>query len=99
MVSGMSNSPDIGYIILAVLGLGFALFFKDKAKKEEAEAIISETQAKDAPLVAQQAQDEAQMKVVDKGLQDMLAEREKLRKQYVTDQQKADSWNKPDGNK
>jgi len=84
-------------VVLGVIATGFAAFYKNKATEEETKAVVSETQAKDAPLVAQQAQDEAQLKTVDKGIQDMLAEREKLRNQYVTDQQKADSWNKPNG--
>lgn len=91
----MSNYVEfLGPTVLAIIGLGLAFFYKSKAETSEAKAIISEVAAKDAPLAAQQAQDEAGIKQVDKGIQDMLDERKKLRDQYLTDQQRADSWKK-----
>lgn len=81
-------------IILAVLGGSIGLFFKSKADKLAAKVITSETKIKDAPLAAKQTENETKIKEVDKGIQDMLDERKKLRDKYLTDQEKADSWNK-----
>lgn len=83
-------------IILAVLGGGIGLFFKNKADKLAAKDIMSDTKIKDAPLEAKQIENESKIKEVDKGIQDMLNERRKLRDKYLTDQEKADSWNKKD---
>lgn len=80
--------------MLAGLAGLLALFYKEKAEKAETSAIESQTAAKDAPLVAQQQQDEVKIKQVDENIQQIMDERAKLRDQYATDQQKADSWNK-----
>lgn len=80
-------------MLAAIAGL-VALIYKAKAEKAEAESIESHVAAQDAPLVAQQQQDEQKIKVVDENIQKIMDEREKLRNQYLTDQQKADSWNK-----
>lgn len=88
------------YLILVpaafgILGTFLALYYKSRATSAETTAIVSQVQAKDAPLAAQQAQDQAGIAATDKGIKDMMVERDKLRNQYVTDQQKADSWNNP----
>lgn len=96
MASGISNSFSwIPFVLAAVAGI-VALIYKKKAENAEAEVIVSRTQTADAPLAAQQARDEAQIKQVDENIQKIMDEREKLRDQYAkeTDQQKADSWNK-----
>ena len=71
-----------------------ALFYKAKAEKAEENVVESVTAAKDAPLVAQQQQDEMKIKQIDEDIKKIMDEREKLRHQYLTDQERADSWNK-----
>lgn len=84
-------------LVLAVVAGILALVYKKKAEEAETEVIISHTQAADAPLAAQQAQDQVQIKQVDENIQKIMDERAKLRDQYAqeTDQERADSWNKP----
>jgi type III secretory pathway component EscV len=91
LVSGLSSWVPI--ILAAIAGI-LALIYKTKAEKAEETATESVTAAKDAPLVAQQQQDETKIKQVDENIQQIMDEREKLRNQYLTDQQKADEWNK-----
>lgn len=90
------NYLDYLPLALGVLGSLAALYYKNRATKAETIAITSEVHAKDAELVVEQNQVEEKKKEVDKGIQNMLAEREKLRNKYVNDQQRADSWNKKD---
>jgi hypothetical protein len=75
-----------------LLGL-LALIFRNKGIEQAEQLIQSQTKAEDAPLAAQQAADVAQVKVDDAGIQALKDEREKLRNEYLTDQQKADTWN------
>lgn len=80
---------------LAIGGGLLALFFKGKSDKATAEASIAEVKVADAPLAIKQDEVHDQIKEIDKGIAQMKAEREKMRNEYITDQQKADSWNKP----
>lgn len=90
----MINSSLLSGIGLLVMAL-VALFFKNKADKATADAQISKIAAQDAPLSAQQTNDEAKIKVIDAGIQkmkdDQLKMQESLKNQ--TDQDRADSWN------
>ncbi len=79
---------------ITVLSILVALFFKNKATKAEDKVISSEVQVKDAPLQAQQAQDEAAIQQVDAGLQHMIDEKKKIENQQKTNEERADSWNK-----
>lgn len=81
---------------IGILGSLFAIYYKNRATKSETQSIIAEVKAKDAPLVAEQNQIEEKKKEVDKGIQDMMVEREKLRNKYVSDQERANSWDKKD---
>lgn len=91
LASGISSW--FPFVLAAIAGI-LALIYKEKAEKAEASAIESQTAAKDAPLVAQQAQDEVKLKEANEDIQKIMDEREKLRNKYVTDQERADSWNK-----
>ncbi len=86
------DSQLIGAVLVIVAGL-VALFYKGKADNVSAEAIEAKVEVKDAPLAAKQEETKEQIKEVDAGIQQMKDEREKLRNQYITDQQRADSWN------
>lgn len=66
-----------------------ALFFKNEAAKAIAASILSKTQVKDAPLAAKQDQLKQQISDIDKSIQDRMNEHDKM-----TDQEKADKWNK-----
>lgn len=90
----ISNYFSFIPIILAAIAGILALIYKKKAETAEEQVIISHTQAQDAPLASQQAQDEAQIKQVDETLQKLENEREKANKPDKTDKDKAASWNK-----
>lgn len=94
LVSGISSYFSWLPLALAAIAGLVALIYKSKAEQAEAEALVSHTQDEDAPLVAKQAQDEVAIKQVDENIQAIMDERTKLRDQYLTDQQKADNWNK-----
>lgn len=83
----------IPYIIAVIAGL-VALFFKNKAEQSSADALIAKVEAKDAPLAARQAEDQAKIKAVDADIEAMKEERKKLRDEYLTDQERANKWNK-----
>jgi hypothetical protein len=86
----LSMLGGVGTLVAALL----ALIFRNKIIDLTAKAAEAQVVAKDAPLVAQQAEDQAKIKQTDDSIQQLKDERERLRNQYVTDQQKADSWNK-----
>ncbi len=89
----MSDLYTLIPLILAGLGGLAAWFFKGQADRAKAGSIVSETKVQDAPLAAQQAQDEAKIREVDAGIQQIKDERERLRNQYISDQERANSWN------
>ena len=93
-VSGANKFFSWFPIALAAIAGVLALFYKHKADKAEADNIESETRIQDAPLVAQQAENAAKLERVNEDIKKIHEEREKLRNQYITDQEKADSWDK-----
>lgn len=89
----MNNYEGLGPYIAVIIAVLAALYYKDRSDKSGAKVITSETEAKDAPLVAQQKQNESEIKKVDEGIQKMIDERNKLHDQHLTDQERANSWN------
>ncbi len=90
----MGDKLSILSIIIGLLGAGVALFFKSQADKAGAGAIESKVQVKDAPLAARQQDDETKIHEIDAGIQKMKDDQEKMKQQRLTDQQRADNWNK-----
>lgn len=83
------NFTELGGLILIIGTFLYSLFRRSGSNVEQ------ETKAQDAPLVQKQEEIKADIKEVDKGIDEMKAERERLRNEYLTDQQRADQWNKP----
>lgn len=88
------NLSIVSVIFAGLAGL-IAWFFKNKADRATAQVIESKVAIQDAPLAQKQADDKEKIKEVDAGIQAIKDEREKMRNQYLTDQQRADSWTKP----
>lgn len=63
------------------------------------QATVQKTEDEDKTLQQQQIDNQQKLAQVNKDLEALYAEREKLRNQYAnqTDQERADSWNKPPG--
>lgn len=70
-------------IVLAAIAGFIALIYKRKAEQAETDALIAQTQAKDAPLVAKQRENEK--KIEDVKNQD---------DSKLTPEERADRWNK-----
>lgn len=82
-------------IISLIIGLiGLVLYFKKEADQANTESLISKTEGKDEVLAQEQGKNEQEIKKVDKDIRDLYDERAKLRDQYLSDQERADKWNK-----
>jgi hypothetical protein len=90
----MNNYLILVPSILGVLATLVAWYYKGKAIDAQDKIITTQVQAQDAPLAAQQAQDQAQIAAVDAGIQKMKDEQAK-QQQPLTDEQRAASWNTP----
>ena len=91
LTSWLAGAAGILISILALL----ALFFKNKADQNGVAEIEAKTQGADAGLVDQQNANKRKLDDVNKSIQDLKNEKENLRNQYLTDQQRADQWDKP----
>lgn len=88
-----SELSPIMAVIFAILG-GLLFYFKGKADKAGSEALLGEVKGEDKSLVKQQSENQAKLDQVNKDIQDLKDEKKKLRDLYLTDQQRADKWNK-----
>lgn len=86
---------EIIVLLVASLG-GAAVFYKSKAEKSKAQAIMGETNGQDKIL--KENQEEVRKKIIeaDDTIKELYEERDKLRSEYEakTRQEKADEWNK-----
>jgi hypothetical protein len=63
--------------------------------RQAVEAIMEKTQDEDKSLQQQQLENQQKLAQVNKDLAALYAERKTARDQYLTDQEKASSWNQP----
>lgn len=89
----MSNLETIIPLIVAGLTGLLALYFKGQADKAGAQNIESEVKEQDAPLKQQQEDNRFKIEQVDKQIDEIKASRGRSKDQ--TDEERADSWNKP----
>lgn len=82
------NFAELGGLALVIGAFLYKIFGKSGSNVEQ------ETKAQDAPLVQKQEEIKSDIKEIDKGIDEMKAERERLRNEYLTDQERADKWNK-----
>jgi len=84
--------------VVGVVALLFYILWQF-ISKAMVEATVQKTEDEDKSLQQQQLENQQKLAQVNKDLAALYAEREKLRNQYMneTDQERADSWNKPSG--
>lgn len=79
---------------MAVFG-GVIVYLFQRANKAAIDATIAHTQEADKSLQQQQTENEAKLAKTNKDLAALYEERKKLRDVYLSDAEKANTWNKP----
>ncbi len=81
----------VGSVIIL---LGAVFFFKRRADDAGKDAILAETKGEDKQLKKKQDEVKSEINKVDEDVKAIMEDRKSNRDKYLTDQERADRWNK-----